>query len=174
MIQYPHSISKHLSRSLAFYSLATRFVRVALAGSLGGNPSAIFNAASDSACSSVFAEVNRSLAYQFAREETELLPPLSSSNLIDSNFFEADCRRKSLANWRLPPAHNTNRAIRRSASRSPLGPSSMRMRQPLFRNFLPSGVMLWFVRPREPGFPGRTNPASNNLWSAGIVAPGES
>ena len=106
-----------------YHCLATRFVRLGLAGILAGNASAMATAAADSACSCVFAEVSRSRAYQLAREETDLFSSSVSSNSIDFNFFEADSRRKSVANWRLPPAHNTNRATRRSASRSPLGPS---------------------------------------------------
>jgi hypothetical protein len=87
-IQYRQSISPNY---IALYVLATRFIRVALAENLCGSALAIFNAAADSAFRSAFVELDRSLAYQFAIEEMELLSSSACSRSIDSNFFEADC-----------------------------------------------------------------------------------
>ena len=79
------------SHSIGF---ATRFIRVALAESLFGSASAIFNVASDSDCSSAFAELNRSLAYQFAREETELFSSPASIDSIDSELLRGRLPKK--------------------------------------------------------------------------------
>jgi hypothetical protein len=47
-------------------------------------------------------------------------------------------------------------------------------RQPIFNSFFPAAVILYCVRPRGPGLCCRTQRAFNNLWSAGMVAPGDS
>ena len=91
---------------------------------------------------------------------------------VDSGLWAADRRKKSAAKPRSSPIKRASNAMRRSASRSPLGPASISSFQALRRYRRPSAVILWSRRRRGPDFPGRMKRAFISRVSAGIVAPG--
>jgi len=157
-----------------FYGLDAALPCFCLLEGLLGNAVAIASAAADSPLIRVFAEVERNLLYQRASIGREAESSGSSTFRTDSSFFSADRRSKSAPSLRSPPNQTASNATRRSASRSPLGPSSISSRQLLFRHLRPSAVILWTVRPRGPGLPWRTKPASRSRSNAGMVAPGDS
>ncbi len=120
-----------------------------------GSTLAIASAAEDSPFLRGSTEVERSFRYQRASGGAEAGSSSSSTEPMDSTLHAAGWRRKSTASRRSPPTQRATNAMRRSASRFPLGPSSTNSRQPVFRYRRPSAVILWFVRPHGPGFPGQ-------------------
>lgn len=107
-----------------------------------GRRSAIAMAAAASAFRRTFAAAARRRRYSCARAGTLPEPSVSVWASIAAIPPSADCTRKSAAVRHFPLPHKTNRAMRRSASRSPVGPLSRRAFHPAFSSFLPAAVIL--------------------------------
>ncbi len=114
---------------------------------------AIASAAADSPLIRASAEVDRSLRYHRASDGCEAIPSGFSTLSIVSSLRADDWCKKSAARRRSLPIQRAINAILMSASRSPLGPLSIRVRLPFVRYRWPSSLIRWFTRLRDPTFP---------------------
>src|ERR1022692_2715055 len=134
------SLLEHPQESL--WGFGGRVLRLGLLVSFLGRASAMARIASDSAVSRAFAAADLTSVYQRANGVTSPGSPASSVVAIDSIFLSPDRRRKSAASRRSPLPLIASRATRRSESRSPLGPASIKGSQPSRRSFFPAAVTL--------------------------------
>ena len=116
-----------------FYDLDIALPCFCLPEGFLGNALAIASAAADSPFIKASDEAERSLLYHKASGGSDDDSAGSSSLTADSSLWADVSRRKSFASPRSLPTKSANNATRKSASRSPLGPSSMSSFQPLFR-----------------------------------------
>src|ERR1035437_7774753 len=133
-----YSLLEHPQEPL--WGFGGRVLRLGLPVSFLGRASAMARIASDSAVSRAFAVSDRRSVYHRANGVTAPESPVGSATAIDSIFLSADWRRKSAASRRSPLPQIARRATRRSESRSPLGPASIKGSQPSLRILLPEAV----------------------------------
>ncbi len=171
-INTPRGLLEHLC--VYFCGRAARFSRLGLAESFRGRASATANAASDSACSRVLAVSDRSLPYQLARVEAELLGAVIFRCFDGFQLFVRRLPQEVCCESAFPACphgqqRNPKIGIEISAGTifdenapAALQEFAARWSDPMIR----SAPGTWLPLAKEP--------ASNNLCGTGIVAPGES
>src|ERR1017187_9105301 len=121
-----------------FCFIGLRALRFVFPLRVRGRVSAMLRITEHSAVRSAFAASDLTSVYQRGNGMTSPGSPARSVVAIDSIFLAPDLRRKSAASRRSPLPQIARRATRRSESRSPLGPASIKGSQPSLRSFLPA------------------------------------